>query len=140
MIVSLLYVSRIADHALEDLDNILQRSRAYNAEHGITGALCYSKNIFMQVLEGSRHEVNRLYASILRDPHHSDVELLHYTEITERSYAGWTMGRVDVSRLNASIVLKYSEKMEFNPYVNSGRMSRAMLDDLIATASIVGRG
>ncbi len=140
MLVSLLYVSRIADHALEDLDNILQRSRAYNAEHGITGALCYSKNVFMQVLEGSRHEVNRLYAIILRDPHHSDVELLHYTEITERSYAGWTMGRVDVSRLNASIVLKYSEKMEFNPYVNSGHMSRAMLDDLIATASIVGRG
>ena len=90
MLVRLLYVSRAADAALNDLDNILQHARNYNAEHGITGALCYSSNIFMQVLEGSRTEVNRLYATILRDPHQSDVELLHYEEISERSYGSFS--------------------------------------------------
>ena len=139
MLVRLLYVSRAADAALKDLDNILQHARSYNAEHGITGALCYSSNIFMQVLEGSRTEVNRLYATILRDPHHSDVELLHYEEISERSYSGWTMGRVDISRLNTSTVLKYSEHADFNPYANSGKMALAMLQELVATANIIGR-
>lgn len=139
MLVRLLYVSRAADAALKDLDNILQHARTYNAEHGITGTLCYSSNVFMQVLEGSRTEVNRLYATILRDPHHSDVELLHYEEISERCYSSWTMGRVDISRLNTSTVLKYSEGADFNPYANSGKMALAMLQELVATANIVGR-
>ncbi|MGC9560906.1 MAG: BLUF domain-containing protein [Brachymonas sp.] len=141
MLVSLLFVSRATEAGLHDLENILHQSRAYNAEHGITGALCYSKNIFMQVLEGSRTDVNHLYGRILQDQvHHEDVQLLHYSEITERSYSGWTMGRVDISRLNMSIVLKYSERPEFNPYLTSGEMSMAMFRELIATANIAGRG
>lgn len=140
MLVSLLFVSRTTETGRQELDRILQQARGYNAEHGITGALCYNNNIFMQVLEGSRTEVNRLYSRILQDhKHHSDVELLHYAEIGERRYSGWTMGRVDISRLNASIVLKYSECTDFNPYATSGEMSLAMLNELVATASIVGR-
>lgn len=140
MLVSLLFASRTTENGVRDLERILEQARIYNAEHGITGVLCYSPTVFMQVLEGGRSEVNRLYARILRDEkHHRDVELLHYGEIAERSYSSWTMGRVDISRLNASIVLKYSEKTDFDPYATPGLMSMAMLKELVATASIHGR-
>ena len=140
MLVRMLYVSRATESTTETLDAILQRARRHNAEHGITGILCYSNNIFMQLLEGSREEVNCLYSEIQRDSHHTNVQLLHYDEITEREYPGWTMGLVDIDQLNTSIILKYSEGPDFNPYANSGWMSLAMLEELAATAQVVGRG
>ena len=140
MLVRLLYVSRATESTTESLEAVLQRARRHNAEHGITGILCYSNNIFMQLLEGSREEVNCLYSEIQRDSHHTNVQLLHYDEITEREYPGWTMGLVDIDQLNTSIILKYSEGPDFNPYANSGWMSLAMLEELAATAQVVGRG
>ena len=65
--------------------------------------------------------------------------LLHYEEITERRFGGWTMGQVNLARVNASIVLKYSERPELDPYSVSGRVSLALLEELMATASIIGR-
>jgi hypothetical protein len=49
------------------------------------------------------------------------------------------MGQVNISKLNHSILLKYSEKPELDPYSVSGKVSLALLEDLMATASIVGR-
>jgi len=108
-------------------------------QNGITGILCYGGGIFVQAIEGGRSAVNDLYNHIIKDARHKDVELLHYEEITERRFGGWTMGQVNLSKLNTSIVLKYSEKPEFDPYNVSGRVSLALLEELMATASIIGR-
>jgi hypothetical protein len=80
-----------------------------------------------------------LYGHILRDARHKDVVLLHYQEITERRFGGWTMGKVNLSKLNTSIVLKYSEQPELDPYSVSGLVSLALLEELMLTASIIGR-
>ncbi|MCY1536802.1 Sensors of blue-light using FAD [compost metagenome] len=107
--------------------------------YGITGVLCYGGGVFLQAIEGGRSAVNTLYSHIVADPRHTGVELLHYEEITERRFGGWTMGQVNLSKLNTSIVLKYSEKPEFDPYLVSGKVSLALLEELMATASIIGR-
>ena len=49
------------------------------------------------------------------------------------------MGQVNLSKLNTSIVLKYSERPQFDPYAVSGDVSLALLEELMATASIIGR-
>jgi hypothetical protein len=49
------------------------------------------------------------------------------------------MGQVDVSRVNTNILLKYSERAELDPYSVSGAVSLALLEELMATASIIGR-
>jgi hypothetical protein len=67
------------------------------------------------------------------------VVLLSYDEISERSFGSWTMGLVNIAKLNTSILLKYSERPEFDPYSVSGNVSMALLQELMATASIVGR-
>lgn len=140
MLVRLLYASRVADNKLCDVvQGIVQQARLHNPAHGITGILCHSDQVFMQVLEGGRDAVNTLYGHILRDPRHTSVTLLYYEEISERRYAGWTMGQANISKLNPSILLKYSSRPEFNPHEMPGAMSIALIDELIATASIIGR-
>ena len=126
------------DHA-NAIESILTQSRRRNPELGITGVLCHADGVFMQVLEGGREAVNQLYRRICSDTRHTDVILLHYEEITERRFGGWTMGQVNLSKLNTSIVLKYSERPEFDPYGVSGKVSLALLEELMATASIIGR-
>jgi hypothetical protein len=141
MLVRLLYVSRAAEGQVtaELTESIMASARAYNLDNGITGVLCYGGDIFMQAIEGGRQEINALYSMILRDSRHCDVVLLHYEEIHERRFGGWTMGHVNLTKLNTSVVLKYSEKPKLDPYSMSGKVSMALLDELMLTASVIGR-
>jgi hypothetical protein len=139
MLVRLMYASRAistVDH--DELIAILRKSKANNPAHGVTGVLCYSGGIFLQVLEGGRSAVNQLYNRIAADPRHTQVELLSYEEIGERRFAGWAMGQVDMERLNPALLLKYSESATLDPYAVSGTVSMALFQELMATASIVG--
>ncbi len=139
MLVRLLYASRAVDARSEVIENIVAASRQHNPATGITGILCYGGGIFLQAIEGGRRAVSELYGHIQQDPRHKDVELLLFEEISERRFGGWTMGQVNLSKLNTSILLKYSEKPELDPYSVSGRVSLALLEELMATASIIGR-
>ncbi len=139
MLVRLLYASRAVDASPPSIEAILSQSRQYNPQHGITGILCYGGGIFLQAIEGGRQPVSDLFGYIQRDTRHKSVAILHYEEISERRFSGWTMGQVNLERVNASIVLKYSERPELDPYAVSGRVSLALLEELIATASIIGR-
>ena len=138
MLVRLLYASRAVDASHVTIEGILESARARNQASGITGILVYGGGIFMQVIEGGRQAVSDLYGAIQRSPRHKDVALLHYEEIAERRFSGWAMGLVDVSRVNASVLIKYSESAELDPYGVSGKTSMALLEELMATASIVG--
>ena len=139
MLVRLLYASRAVGPIDADaVASILKKSRTNNATLGVTGLLCFSGGIFLQVLEGGRMPVNKLYHRIAADPRHNDVALLSYAEITERSFAGWSMGQVNLARLNPALLLKYSESATLDPYAMSGPVSMALLDELAATASVVG--
>jgi hypothetical protein len=139
MLVRLLYASRSVDTSPEAIESILAQARQHNPVSGITGILCYGGGIFLQAIEGGRMAVSELFGTIMKDPRHKDVALLHYEEITERRFGGWTMGQVNLNKLNHSILLKYSERAELDPYAASGKVSFALLEDLMATASICGR-
>ena len=139
MLVRLLYASRAVDPSADAIEKILTQSRHYNPTCGITGILCYGGGIFLQAIEGGRMAVSELYGHIQRDARHKDVVLLHYEEISERRFGGWTMGQVNMSKINTNILLKYAEKPELDPYSVSGQVSLALLEELMATASIIGR-
>lgn len=139
MLVRLLYASRAVDTSTSAIEAILLQSRQHNPSCGITGILCYGGGIFLQAIEGGRMAVSELYSHIQKDPRHKDVVLLDYEEIPERRFGGWTMGQVNLLKLNHSILLKYSAKAELDPYAASGKVSLALLEELMATASIIGR-
>ena len=141
MLVRLMYASRAVEPIKqESLQAILKTSTGWNPKLGITGVLCFSGDVFMQVLEGGRMQVSGLYNRISQDPRHRDVALLSFDEISERSFAGWSMGQVNMGRLNPALLLKYSEAAVLDPYAVSGKVSMALFNELVATASVVCLG
>lgn len=139
MLVRLLYCSRAVDTSPEAVDSILAQSHHHNPAGGITGILCYGSGIFLQAIEGGRMQVSELFGTIQKDPRHKDVALLHFEEILERRFGDWSMGRVNLSKINQTTILKYSETAELDPYTVSGKVSLALLEDLMAAAAICGR-
>lgn len=140
MLVRMLYASRAAvPLTTEVVDAILERSRWHNIPWGITGLLCFSDDQFIQVLEGGRDQVCELYNKIVRDERHKDVRILQFEEISERRFGAWTMGQVNLAKVNPSLLLKYSEKPLLDPFNSSGPASMALLDELIATGLVVSR-
>ena len=138
MLVRLMYASRAArTFGAEELSAVLRQSTSNNPRQGVTGVLCFSGEIFLQVLEGGRSQVSALYNRIVQDPRHRDVVLLSYEEIDERSFAGWAMGQVNMARLNPALLLKYSEAAVLDPYAVSGKVSMALFNELVATAAVV---
>lgn len=140
MLVRLLYTSRSKDPLTPAaVDALLAQCRSSNPVLGITGVLCFCGDVYMQVLEGGRAAVNELYNQISKDTRHTDVTILNYEEVTHRRYGSWTMGRVNLEKVNPSLLLKYSERAELDPYTVSGLVSLALVEELISTASIAGR-
>ena len=141
MLVRLLYTSRAVVDGPTGPDllfSILRQSQANNSKCGLTGLLFYSGGVFLQAIEGSRDRVNALYRRICNDPRHTDVVLLTYEEICERRFGNWSMGRIDLARLNPALLLKYSETTALDPYSMPGRAAMALFEDLVATASVTG--
>jgi len=141
MLVRLMYASRaLPSLDQEELTAILRHSREWNAKLGVTGVLCLCStgSIFIQVLEGGRKPVNELYNRIARDPRHQDVTLLNYEEISERRFAGWAMGQVNMARLNPALLLKYGESATLDPWAVSGAATVALFEEMVATAAIMG--
>ena len=138
MLVRLLYASRVAQ-AINDaeLNLILKQSREHNQAEGLTGLLCYSDGIFIQVLEGGRDAVNARYQRIASDARHKDVILMSYSEIHERHFAGWSMGQVNLHRLNPALVLKYCSSTRLDPYTMSGHALMALFNELESSGAIV---
>lgn len=140
MLVRLLYASRATETIDETvIRSILETSRKSNPADGITGVLCVCQGgVYMQALEGGREKVNQLYAKIVSDPRHTDVTILAYEEIVARRFPGWSMGRVELVKVNAAVVLKYSETPRFDPLSISGAAAHRLLEDLMDAAAIVG--
>ncbi len=140
MLVRLMYASRAVPAVdQEELIAILKKSKANNHKSGVTGALCFSEGVFIQVLEGGRTAVSKLYNRIAGDARHTDVVLLNFDEIDERRFSGWSMGQVNMQRMNPALLLKYSECAKLDPYAVSGKVSMALFEEMVATAAIMGQ-
>jgi hypothetical protein len=135
MLIRLIYLSRAVDpqtHALTEA--ILRKAHVWNAENGITGVLCEGQGVFLQVLEGERAKVTRLYARIFADPRHQDLELIHCETIAERRYAQWSMARVSLSDVDPQTRIEWPE---FDPYSAHGQRIMARIDALVEKGRVV---
>lgn len=142
MLVRLLYASRsVTPLNTEVVDDILVSAQNRNSEHGITGILCVCTlgNVFLQALEGDRLEINQLYRNLVVDPRHADVTVLHHEQIDQRVFSSWRMGRVDLNRLNAGTILRYSAHAALDPFSMSGTAAMAMVMELASTTTVISR-
>ena len=100
-LVRLIYSSkRTKGIEMPDLLRLLDKSTESNERIGITGLLCFTKDEFLQVLEGNPLSVNRLYRKIIVDGRNSEVTLIHYTHVSTREFSDWAMGFVDLADIS----------------------------------------
>ena len=78
----------------DDLEDLLERARARNAQLGISGALVYTDGVFLQILEGERAPVEALMAGIRKDVRHENVEILREGDIASARFSHWKMAYV----------------------------------------------
>lgn len=132
-LVRLLYVSRaVGPQTTAVTDSILSVAQSANRQRGITGVLCQGQGLYLQVLEGERSVINRLYNRITQDRRHQDVELLVLEEISQRRYADWSMAHVILSEDDPMIQLRHPE---FDPYSAAGQTVMKMVGELFATGN-----
>lgn len=125
----MLYVSRaVGPQTTTVTASILSKAQARNAEAGICGVLCQGQGLYLQVLEGERGAVNRVYARIVADPRHRDVDLLLLEEIAKPRFAGWSMALVELSERDPMVRLGHPE---FDPYHASGAMAMTLVGELV---------
>jgi hypothetical protein len=141
MLVRCLYASHATGPITSTLlDSICETSRRNNPPQGITGLLCVSEDVFIQVLEGGRDEVCTLYNTIIGDKRHEGARLLSYEEIAERQFGHWTMGQVSAAKVNPGLLLKYFRRPKLDPFDGPGSATLALLGELVATGAIAKRG
>jgi len=105
----LIYVST-ADHLMSEseLMNILEQSRRWNLDHNLTGMLIYIQGLFiqtgslqlqqqitgrfMQVLEGSKEDVEEVFSMIQKDDRHHNLIVLESSSQSSRNFESWQMG------------------------------------------------
>ena len=130
MLVRILYVSRAVGPQTGTVTaGILAAAQVHNTAHQVSGVLCQGQGLYLQVLEGERGEVNRLYALILLDRRHNDVQLLSFEEISQRRYPDWSMAHVRLPDDDAMVRMQHPE---FDPYSASGAFMLTLVDELLA--------
>ncbi|WP_212526144.1 BLUF domain-containing protein [Actibacterium sp. MT2.3-13A] len=93
------YVSQaIAPFDAEELQHLLERSRARNTADGITGLLIYRYNDeygrgnFLQFLEGPETRIEEVWERIANDDRHHSVIVVEEGRSEKRMFSDWSMG------------------------------------------------
>lgn len=73
------------------LNGILATAQRNNARDGITGALICREDLYVQLLEGERKNVEAAFERIRRDDRHTDIVPLLIENTDQRLFPTWAM-------------------------------------------------
>ena len=108
------YISRFASGlSPQDIDQIVETSQANNPDRNVTGMLMASGDLFYQLLEGPKDQIDILYARIYEDPRHEQIVLLE-SEVGnfERICPDWAMQKIDLSLKSSAETAPISALLE----------------------------
>lgn len=115
MLYRLIYISdRIADKSI-DMDELLKAARTFNEAHHITGALWADRRVFVQLLEGDRKNISKVFRRICLDDRHDEVEIMDFSPILERFFPDWAMADLEETEDSQLLIRKFSAGEEFLP-------------------------
>ncbi|WP_338468442.1 BLUF domain-containing protein [Novosphingobium sp. ZN18A2] len=75
----------------KEIQKIVDVSRSRNAGCQITGALIFNGSRFAQLIEGPRHEMAAIRASIMDDPRHTHITTIRDEGVSTRQFASWSL-------------------------------------------------
>lgn len=114
-LLRLIYSSFHGGVSTKAVKDILVKSREYNQRDGITGALVYSDDDFMQLLEGERLMISKCFLRIILDPRHQDIQIIFAEDAGDRLFEAWNMYAIKASRINRKVLKQSLVTGTFNP-------------------------
>jgi Sensors of blue-light using FAD len=107
LIRQVLYISK-STRAMSDaeLHDIASKARLMNERQGITGALLFVENSFVQVIEGEDAPIERLLAALRGDIRHRDLTILMDRKVACRDFENWSMGIITISEEKKADVVR----------------------------------
>lgn len=93
-LIQIVWISEATSKLSDDqLIRLLEKSRANNVRHGVTGLLLHDRMSFMQFMEGEKSVVENIFEHRIQPSKtHKNVTLLSNREIEERNFKNWNMG------------------------------------------------
>lgn len=87
----------------EECASIACKSAARNGPEGVTGLLLFNSRRFLQVLEGPKDAVERVYDRIARDGRHGAIVKLREAAVETREFGEWGMAYDDPASPSESL-------------------------------------
>ena len=76
-----------------------------NRSLDVNGMIVVAPDCYIQLLEGTRVAVNKLFAIIAKDPRHTDLTLLRYAEVRRREFHEWDLLCITADEMLANPLL-----------------------------------
>ena len=125
-LIQIVYISRStfpplpAENGIEpSVARILAQSRINNLRRGLVGGLFFGDGCFFQCLQGRAEDVDRLYATLLEDPRHTDLKVLSRQPVAQATFATWFMKYISLDSA-MRILLERRGLDRFDPYQFDG--------------------
>ncbi|SCA56412.1 putative BLUF domain-containing protein [Candidatus Terasakiella magnetica] len=115
------------DFETEELEALLQKARQTNLSKGISGILVYRSGSFLQVLEGPKAELKKLYKKIMKDKRHTELRLIFRGDIKQKDFQDWSMGYVDTNKQSTQLEGFVDYLHEFKPLTVNATRARKIL-------------
>ena len=87
----LIYTSQPVKFDDINISNILKSSQRNNSKNGITGALIFREDLYLQFLEGPENKVIEAYEKIKNDNRHTNVLKLKEDLTDRKLFTSWAM-------------------------------------------------
>jgi hypothetical protein len=105
----------------------LEQVRVANERKHLTGMRAFDSNCFLQMLEGDREPLNRLFARIANDPRHKRVVLLEVAAVDERYFGRWSMAFAPADAAHGRLYLRFGIQPRLDPHALTAPAALALL-------------
>lgn len=108
-LIHIVYVSFSSKEMSEDeIIELLSEIRVKNEKQNVTGLLLHNNESFIQVIEGERNTINRLFEKIKSDPRHDNIVKLLDEPIHSRAFPDWSMGFQEITSAETANIPGFS--------------------------------
>lgn len=110
MLYELLYTSEASwELSQKELLELLRQARNKNRQSEITGLLLYHKKEFMQLIEGEKEEILKLWQTIKVDERHFFAKVIYHEPVDNRGFSEWNMAFKNLDGIVPSNLDGFSE-------------------------------
>ncbi|WP_311274995.1 BLUF domain-containing protein [Methylobacterium sp. WCS2018Hpa-22] len=95
--------------------DILASCNRYDHASGMTGALVFNEDFFLQAMEGETSTISEQLWALAADSRHSGMVLVSAVPLQQRALRGWMVGYAGRSEALNALYLQYGPTAKFDP-------------------------